>query len=169
MEAKWQIRLKPVQARYVTLGLENSVSRPLHLAHVWIYGYRGLEHDRVEKSEKRLAQVSDEPTPEADGVSSRVCPPMAVAPFNEKTAKLHQVAWARYPSMPVVQTTSIGMKLVLIPPGSFDMGSTEQQVSQLLEEAKRQNAPAWYIGRIPCQVPNIVSRSPDRSTWACTR
>ncbi len=49
-------------------------------------------------------------------------PPQAVAPFDEKTAKEHQAAWAKYLGVPVEITNSIGMKLVLIPPGEFTMG-----------------------------------------------
>ena len=49
-------------------------------------------------------------------------PPPAVAPFDEKKAKEHQAAWARYLGVPVEITNAIGMKLVLIPPGEFTMG-----------------------------------------------
>ena len=75
----------------------------------------GLGKSRVEE---RLTQAAEEPLPEADGGSAHVCPPLAVAPFNEKTAKMHQARWAKYLRTPVVQTNSIGMKLVLIPPAS---------------------------------------------------
>ena len=50
-------------------------------------------------------------------------PPVAVTPFNEKTAQIHQARWASSLRLSVVQTNSIGMKLVLIPPGEFLMGS----------------------------------------------
>ncbi|MGD0900612.1 MAG: SUMF1/EgtB/PvdO family nonheme iron enzyme, partial [Thermoguttaceae bacterium] len=49
-------------------------------------------------------------------------PPPAVAPFDEKQAKEHQAAWAKHLGLPVEITNSIGMKLVLIPPGEFMMG-----------------------------------------------
>jgi formylglycine-generating enzyme required for sulfatase activity len=49
-------------------------------------------------------------------------PPLAVAPFDEKHARKYQQAWARYLRLPVEITNSIGMKLVLIPPGEFTMG-----------------------------------------------
>jgi len=32
-------------------------------------------------------------------------------------------------------TDSIGRRFVLLPPGEFDMGSTEAEVAQLLEQA----------------------------------
>ena len=39
--------------------------------------------------------------------------------------------------MPVEQTNSIGMKLVLIPPGEFDMGSTPEEIAWAMEEARQ--------------------------------
>ena len=73
-------------------------------------------------------------------------PPPAIAPFDAKTAKEHQAAWAKYLDVPVEMVNSIGMRFVLIPPGEFDMGSTEAEVARLLEEAKARNQPKWYIG-----------------------
>jgi formylglycine-generating enzyme required for sulfatase activity len=52
-------------------------------------------------------------------------PPLAVGPFDGTTAKEHQAAWAEYLKTPVVQINSIGMKLVLIPAGEFQMGAAD--------------------------------------------
>jgi eukaryotic-like serine/threonine-protein kinase len=52
-------------------------------------------------------------------------PPFAVAPFDAVKAKGHQDAWAQHLGVEVETTNSIGMKLRLIPPGRFLMGSTE--------------------------------------------
>ncbi len=52
-------------------------------------------------------------------------PPPAIAPFDAATAKEHQAAWAKYLGVDVECENSIGMRFVLIPPGEFDMGSTE--------------------------------------------
>jgi formylglycine-generating enzyme required for sulfatase activity/serine/threonine protein kinase len=49
-------------------------------------------------------------------------PPPAIAPFNPAKAKAHQEAWAKYLGEPVEITNSVGMKLVVIPPGEFTMG-----------------------------------------------
>lgn len=54
-------------------------------------------------------------------------PALAVAPFDDAQAKQHQKAWAEYLGVPVSQTNSVGMKLVLIPPGEFKMGSTDDE------------------------------------------
>ena len=48
---------------------------------------------------------------------------------------------------------SIGMRFALIPPGEFDMGSTEEEVARLLEEAKSQKAPERYVEGLPSEAP----------------
>ena len=80
-------------------------------------------------------------------------PSPAVAPFDEKKAKEHQQGWAKYLGVSVEQTNSIGMKLVLIPPGEFMMGSTQEDVDQLLKEAKEKNYVQWYIDPLPAEAP----------------
>jgi formylglycine-generating enzyme required for sulfatase activity len=56
---------------------------------------------------------------------SAKAPPPAVAPFTAAAAREHQDAWAKHLGQPREATNSIGMKLVLIPPGEFMMGSGE--------------------------------------------
>ena len=60
----------------------------------------------------------------------------AVAPFDAKKAKAHQMAWGKYLKTPVETTNSIGMKLVLLPPGEFDMGSSQEEVDRFLRGGK---------------------------------
>jgi formylglycine-generating enzyme required for sulfatase activity len=45
------------------------------------------------------------------------------------------------------------MKLVLIPPGEFQMGATEADVAKLLGESKARGRPQWYIERLPSEAP----------------
>ncbi|MCA9092972.1 MAG: SUMF1/EgtB/PvdO family nonheme iron enzyme [Planctomycetaceae bacterium] len=52
-------------------------------------------------------------------------PPKAVAPFDEIQARKLQEAWADYLETDVEVRNSIGMRLTLIPPGEFQMGSHE--------------------------------------------
>ena len=74
-------------------------------------------------------------------------------PVRRDESQEHQAAWAKYLGVPVEMTNSIGMKFVLIPPGEFDMGSTEAEVAKLLEEAKATKQPSWYIERLPAEAP----------------
>ena len=54
-------------------------------------------------------------------------PTLANVPFNGESAKKHQKQWAEYLGQPVILTNSIGMKLVLVPPGEFLMGSPKNE------------------------------------------
>jgi eukaryotic-like serine/threonine-protein kinase len=80
-------------------------------------------------------------------------PPPAIAPFDAKRAKELQEAWAKYLGVPVEMENSIGVKFMLIPPGEFDMGSTEEEVAKLLDQAKAKKQPSWYIDRLPAEAP----------------
>ncbi|MCI0463369.1 MAG: SUMF1/EgtB/PvdO family nonheme iron enzyme [Gemmataceae bacterium] len=70
--------------------------------------------------------------------------PLAVAPFDAAKAKEHQEAWAKHLGVDVEITNSIGMKLRLIPPGEFLMGTTEEERTELLQRLADENA-AWYM------------------------
>ena len=74
-------------------------------------------------------------------------------PIRRMEAEVHQLRWAKYLGVPVEWENSIGMKFVLIPPGEFMMGSTEEEVAQLTEEGKRDNAPGWSMERLPGEAP----------------
>ena len=50
-------------------------------------------------------------------------PRPAIAPFDATQAKRHQEAWAEYLKIPATVESAIGMKMALIPPGEFIMGS----------------------------------------------
>ena len=66
-----------------------------------------------------------------------------------------QLLWSKYLKVPVVQTNSLGMKLVLIPPGEFDMGSTEEQVAWLVADGRTKSVPdqELYIQQLPAEAP----------------
>ncbi len=54
-------------------------------------------------------------------------PSRAVAPFSAPQARAFQQAWARHLGVAVERKNSVGMQMVLIPPGAFMMGSPEEQ------------------------------------------
>ena len=88
-------------------------------------------------------------------------PPLAVAPFDEKQAKDHQAAWAKHLGVPVEITNSIGMKLVLVPPGEFMMGSPKELI-----EGGVEGDPATVGTRIGFRArgPSTACESPARFT-----
>ncbi|NQT13046.1 MAG: formylglycine-generating enzyme family protein [Planctomycetes bacterium] len=80
------------------------------------------------KIKRRLAELEklnqEVPTATEQPAASET-PPLAIAPFDERTAKEHQALWAKYLKAPVVQTNCVGMTFVLIPAGEFLMGSPD--------------------------------------------
>jgi formylglycine-generating enzyme required for sulfatase activity len=60
--------------------------------------------------------------------------PLAIAPFDAAQASGHQRVWATRHHVPAETTNSIGMKLVLIPPGEFQMGSPEDDSDASADE-----------------------------------
>ena len=70
----------------------------------------------------------------ADVSRGLAMPGIAVAPFDEAQAEAHQKAWADYLGVPAESTNSIGMKLVVIPPGEFMMGSPDSDLERQGDE-----------------------------------
>ena len=79
-------------------------------------------------------------------------PPLAVAPFTPEQAKQHQKAWADHLGIQIEFENSIGMKMVLIPPGEFMMGGTEEQAEEILSIV-REKGPTWLINGVPHSLP----------------
>jgi formylglycine-generating enzyme required for sulfatase activity len=75
----------------------------------------------------------------------------AIAPFDARKATEHQEAWAKYLGMPVEIINSIGMKLLLIPPGEFEMGSLQQVTGDELKTAPKDDG--WYLKRLSGEGP----------------
>jgi len=81
--------------------------------------------------DQNVASGSPHPSPLPKGEGTEP-PPLAVAPFDAATARSHRQAWAKYLGVEVEMTNSTGMKLVLIPPGEFEMGSDYLEVDRAL-------------------------------------
>jgi formylglycine-generating enzyme required for sulfatase activity len=69
--------------------------------------------------------------------------PLALGSFDEKEAKQRQDAWAKHLGIDVETTNSIGMKLRLIPPAQYRMGSTKEQIAKLKKEATEAKEDSW--------------------------
>jgi formylglycine-generating enzyme required for sulfatase activity len=73
-------------------------------------------------------------------VADAVTPAPLVAPFTPQQAAEAQVAWSKVAGTPVHITNGAGMKLTLIPPGQFLMGSTDAD-----EESSRSEQPQHRV------------------------
>jgi formylglycine-generating enzyme required for sulfatase activity len=111
------------------------------------------------KVEKRLAELPEKELAKGGGTSGTVGTPaltptgppeLAVAPFDEKAAAQHQARWAKYLGVSVVQVNSIGMKLVLIPPGEFVMGSPKDLIEK---DFQADRGDAWNQSLLPGEWP----------------
>ncbi len=121
-----------------------------------------------------LATTDEQDVAEETGEAT--APPLAVAPFDAAAAKAHQDAWAKHLGVPVEVTNSIGMKLVLIPPGEFVMGSPENEEGRFGDEGPQHRVritKPYYLGmyevtqgeyeRVMGTNPSAFSRSGNRS------
>ncbi len=82
-------------------------------------------------------------------------PPLAKAPFDAAQAKAHQAAWSKYLGTQVETTNSIGMRMTLIPPGEFLMGSTpeEMAVGRKMGEDEKMPPNDNYFSRLSEEMP----------------
>lgn len=60
-------------------------------------------------------------------------PALLQSPFGAAQIKESRDAWAKYLGQPIEITNSIGMKLILIPPGEFQMGSSDADVAAAIK------------------------------------
>ncbi len=70
-------------------------------------------------------------------------PSVSELPFDAAHAKQQQTAWAKQLNQPVEISSSTGMKLVLIPPGKFQMGSTTRQMDDAVVQIP--NSSRWLL------------------------
>lgn len=113
---------------------------------------KGGEEDRSAQSREASTDPGSLPRRTQHGER----PPLAVAPFDAATAEEHQQAWANYLGLPVERDVDLGggvkLTMVLIPPGQFLMGSTDEERSRFLAEMKAANNQLG-IERIPSEGP----------------
>ncbi len=86
-------------------------------------------------------------------------PKPAIAPFDAAKAKDHQKAWANHLGVPVECTNSIGMTFRLVPPGEFTMGSTEEEIADLLKVVPSDSP--WVANQIRDEAPARKVRIAD--------
>ncbi len=76
-------------------------------------------------------------------------PPLAIAPFDADQARAHQEAWARHLGTEVEISNPSGIKLRLIPPGEFVMGSPQAEVDALVQSEADRNWKAHFRSEAP--------------------
>jgi eukaryotic-like serine/threonine-protein kinase len=86
----------------------------------------------IEESQAVLPDAAESATSEAADPAS----PWMKAPFSTEEAQAYQAAWAEKLGVPIDLTNSIGMNFKLIPPGEYDMGSTQEEIDSLLAELR---------------------------------
>jgi len=86
-----------------------------------------------------VATASSFPSPQAAASAwtgwPADAPPPAIAPFDANQAAAHQDTWGTELGIPVEYTNSIGMKLRLIPPGEFMMGTPLEESTKIYASA----------------------------------
>jgi serine/threonine protein kinase len=118
------------------------VESPTHYWCAAVEGNQAAIHANMQTIQGIFSTIRREDT----GISA--APPQAVAPFNAAAARGYQEAWARYLGQPVEMTNSIGMKLALIPPGEFMMGSPASEADRSNDETQHRVriTKPYYLG-----------------------
>jgi serine/threonine protein kinase len=98
------------------------------------------EHDPKPDKSETIVNAGKKKAPDKDHRQNTKAPPLAKAPFKAAQAKAHQRAWADYLGEPVGKEVELSggvkMTFMLIPPGEFMMGSTEEEHTPFLEKEK---------------------------------
>jgi len=78
---------------------------------------------------------------------------LLAAPLSPEEAKRYQAAWAEHLDTEVEFENSIGMALILVPPGTFNMGSTEAEIKDILNREHEGDWDASYYDRVGSEGP----------------
>lgn len=134
---------------------------------------RNITHVQFRKIEiRQISRESADSTTESavkavvasDGHSSTIhlnqaqlvdVPSVAKAPHDAAQAKAHQEAWAKHLGIDVQSTNDLVGKLVLIPPGEFQMGTTPDQnaFGQKILEGDSNSPDPNISRRLPAEMP----------------
>lgn len=83
--------------------------------------------DRLLADAKRFEKPIDVP-------KGPPAPPLLISPFDEAEAHIARTAWAEHLRVPPEKTNSVELRLILVPPGEFRMGSPETETGRSLDE-----------------------------------
>ncbi len=99
------------------------------IAFIWIIASKTGDRSDLNDGSKNPGDVADRgraKTKEARQFTGHT-PAPANTPFDARQARVYQDAWARHLGEKVEVENSLGMKLIVIPPGKFLMGSAETE------------------------------------------
>jgi serine/threonine protein kinase/formylglycine-generating enzyme required for sulfatase activity len=96
-----------------------------------------------------MRSVDSIPTREDDSHEKESTTLSAIAPFDSRQAESLQVAVASHLGVELEHIGSIGMKVRLVPPGEFSMGSPELEIDELV----KQSTDADWIERTRSEAP----------------
>jgi formylglycine-generating enzyme required for sulfatase activity len=113
--------------------------------------------DLLMKEEEAKKAAAAQPKPEAPmpAEAEPIAPPsgdapaIAVYPLTIEQVKETQQGWAKHLRQPIVSTNALDMKLVLIPPGQFEMGSPKSETGHEENEGPQRTVKLtrpYYIG-----------------------
>jgi formylglycine-generating enzyme required for sulfatase activity/anti-sigma factor RsiW len=116
---------------------------------------------RVQSAGPGVDAGTQPPAPAGSG-QSRPRPAPAIAPFGPLQAKEAQRRWSAFLQVPVELTNRVGMRLVLVPPGEFDMGSPAAEIEGAIAAARQQSADGFFDSRFRSEAPRhrITIRQP---------
>jgi formylglycine-generating enzyme required for sulfatase activity len=126
--------------------------------------------DEPPKSRPEKKEGTPRPAPSEGMAKAKQRPPPAKAPFSEATAKELQRAWATYLGKPVEEEVDLGggatMRFVLIPPGTFTMGSPKEEKGRCNDEEADEVTitKPFYLGKYPVtqeQYERLTGKNPS--------
>lgn len=120
-------------------------------------GFRVVLASVAPKSTATTSTATSKVAPPAPtSPAAKAVPPIAIAPFDAATAKQHQEVWAKHLGTKVETINSIGMRLTLLPPGEFNMGSTpaQNELARKMGQEEQLNPNDYYWKRLPDEMPS---------------
>jgi len=80
-------------------------------------------------------------------------PAPAIVPFDAEVAKTRQADWATHVGIDVETSNSIGMKLRVVPPGEFLMGTSQQEMDKVISEVGQNADSEWLRQQMSKEMP----------------
>ena len=119
---------------------------------VW-FQTRPVPQENVSLAGQRAVADSQRDTQEHHPPATAEAPPLATTSFTPDEARHNQQRWASSLAVPVIETNFVGIEMVLVPPGDFVMGSSQEERTRLLRLREERNWPTYWDARFRSEVP----------------